>query len=400
MPAKSRAFSIFPKPLFLGAATRSPIGKFGGALRYLKAGPLAALVLREARRRTNDSRSDFVMMGHARQAGAGPNPARQAAIFSGLPETVPAITVNQACSSGLVAVIQGAEKMALGKASSVWVGGAESMSNTPYLIPSARWGQKMGNLELSDGMYQDGFHCPLASMVMGQTVETFLAKELKISREEQDEYALRSQQRAARSWNERLFDAETFQVPPNEKDPKKFPGLRSDEHVRGDTTLESLRKLAPVFDPKSGTLTAGNSSGITDGAAFLHLSNRSASHAEAELLDYEIVALDPKRMGLGPVPSTKALLARQGLTVNDLEAVELNEAFAAQVLACNRELEIPIDRLNPRGGAIALGHPIGATGARILVTLIHSIKGKRGALGLATLCVSGGHGVAVLVKAL
>jgi acetyl-CoA C-acetyltransferase len=397
----AKIHSAFPKPIFVGASTRTPIGKFGGSLKHIPAGELAALALRECIKRVEssgvDARTpDLVYLGHARQAGARPNPARQATIFSGLPESVPAITFNQACASGMAAVIGAAEKIALGRAKSVYAGGVESMSNTPYLLMQGRWGLRMGNTEILDGMTQDGFQCPMANMLMGATVETYLAKELGISRKEQDEYALMSQIRAEKSWKEGLFAAETFEIQGDGKN----QGLREDEHRRGSTTIESLAKLPPVFDKTSGTVTAGNASGVTDGSAFLHLSGEKSSAMDVELLDYEMIGLDPKRMGLGPVESTKKLLARQGLQVSDLDAVELNEAFAAQVIACNRELKIPLEKLNVRGGAIAICHPIGATGARILVTLNHVLKGKTGALGVATLCVSGGQGVAILVRAL
>jgi acetyl-CoA C-acetyltransferase len=389
--------SVFQKPIYVGAATRTPIGKFGGTLKRFSAPQLATMALKEALSRAPEAAApEFVFLGHARQAGAGPNPARQATIFAGLPDSVPAITVNQACASGLTAVFNAVEKIALGRATSIWAGGTESMSNTPYLMPEARWGLRMGNSPILDGMVKDGFHCPMADMVMGETVERFLAQELGISREEQDAYALETQLRAERAWKIGDFLAETFEIPADGKN----LGLREDEHRRGDSTLASLAKLKPVFDPKTGTITAGNSSGITDGAAFLHISSDRGSHAMAEILDFETVALDPKRMGLGPVPAMQNLLKRQGLTVRDLEAVEMNEAFAAQVLACQRTLKIPTEKVNPRGGAIALGHPIGATGARILVTLLHQLKGKPGALGAATLCVSGGQGVAVLVRSL
>ena len=385
----------------MSASTRTPIGKFGGSLKHIPAGELAALALKECVRRAEGSglparTPDLVYLGHARQAGARPNPARQATLFSGLPESVPAITFNQACASGMAAVISGAEKIALGRAHSVYAGGVESMSNTPYFLMQGRWGLRMGNTEILDGMTQDGFHCPMANMLMGATVDTYLAKELGISRKEQDEYALLSQTRAENSWKNGFFQAETFEVPGDGKN----PGLKEDEHRRGSTTLESLAKLPPVFDKTSGTVTAGNASGVTDGAAFLHLSDQASGATDTELLDYEMIGLDPKRMGLGPVESMRRLLSRQGLQVSDLEAVELNEAFAAQVLACNRELKIPMEKLNIRGGAIAIGHPIGATGVRILVTLNHVLKGKAGALGVATLCVSGGQGVAILVRSL
>ena len=386
----------------MGASARTPIGRFGGALKRFQAGDLAALALRECIRRVESAGGadqgpatpDWVFLGHARQAGARPNPARQAALFAGLPESVPAITYNQACASGMAAVIAGAEKIALGRARSVYAGGVESMSNTPYYLMQGRWGLRMGNAEMVDGMTQDGFLCPMAKMLMGATVETYLARELGISRREQDEYALESQKRADQAWKGGLFSSETFEIPGDDKN----PGLKEDEHRRASTTLESLAKLPPVFDPASGTVTAGNASGVTDGSAFLQLTGERTAGSEVELLDYEVVALDPRRMGLGPVESTKRLLARQGISVADLEAVELNEAFAAQVLACNRELGIPSNKLNIRGGAIAIGHPIGATGARILVTLSHLLKGKPGALGVATLCVSGGQGVAILVR--
>ena len=340
------------------------------------------------------SLADFVFLGQARQAGARPNPARQATIFAGLPESVPAITFNQAFASGLASVISAAEKIALGRATSIYAGGVESMSNTPYLLMQGRWGLRMGNTEMIDGMTQDGFLCPMAKMLMGATVDSYLARDLKISRSEQDEYALQSQLRAENSWKSGLFAAETFEITGDEKN----PSLKDDEHRRSQTTLESLAKLPPVFDKEAGTVTAGNASGVTDGAAFLQVCGTKQSTSEVELLDYEMVALDPKLMGLGPVDAVRKMLARQGLTVLDLESVELNEAFAAQVIACNRELKIPAEKLNPRGGAIAIGHPIGATGTRILTTLIHTLKNKPGALGVATLCVSGGQGVAVLVR--
>lgn len=392
-----RAQSAFAKPLYLGAATRSPIGKFGGTLKRFTAPGLAALTLKEARNRASEAPlPDFVLMGHARQAGTGPNTARQATIFSGLPNEIPAITINQACASGMASIILAAEKVALGRARSIWAGGVESMSNTPYLVMQARWGQKLGHMQLTDAMYKDGFHCPMADMVMGETVERFIAQELGIGRKEQDEFALRSQKLADAAWKAGHFLPETFEIPGE----GRTPALREDEHRRGDSTLEALGKLAPSFDPKTGTITAGNASGITDGAAFVHVSNEKLPHAQAELIDFETIALDPRRMGLGPVPAIQNLLKRQGLTVNDMEAVEINEAFAAQVIGCQRSLKIPEEKLNPRGGSIAIGHPIGASGCRITVTLMHELKGKSGAMGLASLCVSGGMGVALLVKSL
>jgi acetyl-CoA acetyltransferase family protein len=236
----------------------------------------------------------------------------------------------------------------------------------------------------------------MSGVVMGETVEKFLVPEFQIARAEQDAFALESQKRAEAAWTQGLFQDETFEIAAE----GKHPALKDDEHRRGDTTLEKLEKLAPVFDAKSGTITAGNSSGITDGAAFVHLGLQKNSQTVAEILDFEIIALDPRRMGLGPVASTQNLLARQKLSIHDITHFELNEAFAAQVIACQRTLKIPAEKVNPRGGSIAIGHPIGATGTRITVTAAHAIKGKSGALALVTLCVSGGHGVALLLRAI
>jgi acetyl-CoA C-acetyltransferase len=252
----------------------------------------------------------------------------------------------------------------------------------------------MGHGEISDGMRKDGFFCPMSQMLMGETVEKFLVPEFQISREEQDHFALLSQQKAARAWEQGFFSEEVLEIPSQ----GKFPGLKTDEHLRAESTLESLQRLAPVFQD-DGTISAGNSSGITDGAAFLNVSTKKDSHTLAQVMDYEMIALAPTHMGLGPVQATQNLLARHGLKVSDLEVVELNEAFAAQAIACQRTLKIPESKLNPRGGAIAIGHPIGCTGTRITVTLLHQLKGKQGALGVATLCVSGGMGVSLLVRA-
>jgi acetyl-CoA C-acetyltransferase len=251
----------------------------------------------------------------------------------------------------------------------------------------------MGHAPVVDAMYQDGFHCPLADQLMGETAET-LAREYAISRSAQDEFALRSQQRAHAAWQAGLFRAE---VAPIAADGKR-PGLDHDEHVRGDTTLEKLAKLAPVFDPR-GTVTAGTSSGLTDAACALVL-EPAGSRAQplAEILDYELAGVDPARMGLGPVPATRRLLERTGLKLADVELVELNEAFAAQVLACAHDLHLELERTNVHGGAIALGHPIGATGARIVVTLVHAMRARGARYGIATLCVSGGQGAAVLLR--
>jgi acetyl-CoA C-acetyltransferase len=387
--------SIFQNPIYVSFPYRTPIGKFGGSLKGLTAPQLASTLLSSLVKKTQTHYPvDYVIMGHARQAGAGPNPARQAALGAGLPDTIPAFTVNQACASGLTAVISACEKISLGKAQGIFAGGVESMSNTPYILPQARWGTKMGHGQVIDGMHQDGFFCPMSQMVMGATVENFLVPEFQISRAEQDNFALGSQQKVANAYLKNLFQDEIVTIPAVGKN----PGLTEDEHKRTDTTLDSLKKLPPVFDPMQGTVTAGNSSGITDGAAFLYLSGQKTPDAIAEIIDFETTALDPRRMGLGPVSAIQKLLKRQSLQIKDIAIFEINEAFAAQVIACQRHLNIEEDRLNPRGGSIALGHPIGATGARILVTLIHQIKNKSGSLGIASLCVSGGHGVSMLIR--
>lgn len=383
-------------PIYLGAATRTPIGRFGGSLKQLTAVELASLTLTEAMKRAPQAKTpDWVILGHARQAGCGPNTARQVALFSGLSEKTPAMTINLACASGLISVITAVEKILLGQAQSIWAGGTESMSNTPYILHKARWGNRMGNLDLLDGMIKDGFHCPMADMLMGETVERYLVKELSISRHEQDQFALESQRRADSAWKLGEFSDETFII----HDKKKNFSLTGDENRKGSTSFDNLSKLRPVFDTQNGTITAGNSSGITDGAAFVHVASEKAEHTLAEVIDYEVIALDPKKMGLGPVESVQNLLKRNHLSIHDIETIELNEAFAAQVLACQRYLHIPHEKLNPKGGSIALGHPIGATGTRILTTLMHTLKNRTGTLGIATLCVSGGHGVSILIRA-
>lgn len=391
--------SRLPKKIYIGAATRTPIGKFGGSLQSYTAPQLATLALQASLKvsPTDPQNINGIILGHARQAGAGPNPARQAGIFAGLADTIPAFTVNQACASGLRAVVSAAESIALGRAKTIFAGGVESMSNTPFFVPQARWGNKMGNLKIIDGMYQDGFHCPMADMVMGATVENYLVPEFKISREEQDDFALKSQIKASNAWKQGRFNEEVHEILP---DGKKL-GLKTDEHFRSDTTKESLQKLKPVFNTSSGTITAGNSSGITDGAAFCEISESENSASLVELLDWEISALDPRRMGIGPVSAINNLLKNNSLNVSDIDLFEINEAFAAQVIACQRHLNIPEPKLNVNGGSIALGHPIGATGVRILCTLAHELK-RRGPnkLGVASLCVSGGMGFAILIRSL
>ena len=390
------------KNVYLAASVRTPIGRFGGTLASWTAADLGVAAAKAGFERAG-LRPDQIQQsiwGCARQAGGGPNVARQITYRAGVPETVSAFTVNQACGSGLQAIMLAAQQIMLGRADIVLAGGTESMSRVPYFAEGARWGMRMGNMELVDGMYRDGFNDPLSGLVMGETAEN-LARQYGISRAEQDEYALRSQERAQAAIESGRFDEEivSLEIKGRKGEATNFA---RDEHARAGTTMQDLGKLAPVFS-KAGTVTAGNSSGITDGAAaVLVLSEaaleRSGIQAEARIVDYEVTGVAPEIMGIGPVPAIRCLLARQQLSLTDIDLIELNEAFAAQVIACDRELKFDPDRLNVNGGAIALGHPIGCTGVRITTTLLHEMK-KRGArLGLSTLCVSGGMGLALLVE--
>jgi acetyl-CoA C-acetyltransferase len=391
------------REVVVAGAVRTPIGRFGGTLSGLTAAQLGAVAAREALRRAGVEAGhvDEAAIGCARQAGGGPNVARQVAYRAGIPQEVPAYTVNMACGSGLKAIDLGFRAVRDGDADVVLAGGTESMSRVPYLHMQARWGQRMGDHELVDAMYQDGFLCPLAEQVMGETAET-LATQYRISREEQDAFALRSQQRAARAIEEGRFQAEI--VPVAVKGKGGEVEVARDEHPRADTTLASLARLAPVFKEEGGTVTAGNSSGITDGAAAMVV--LSAERARklgvkplARVLGVAAAGVDPHVMGIGVVPAVRRLLERLSLRLEDFDLVEVNEAFAAQVLACGKELPFDPERLNVSGGAIALGHPIGATGARITTTLLHEMKRRGARRGLATLCISGGMGLAAAFEA-
>lgn len=390
------------KNVYLVGSVRTPIGRFGGTLSEWSAADMGVAVATESlkRARLDPTQIQESIWGSARQAGGGPNVGRQVTYRAGVPETVPAYTVNQACGSGLKAIILGAQEIMLGRARAVLAGGTESMSRVPFYAEGARWGMRMGNMELVDGMYRDGFNDPLSGLVMGQTAEN-LARQYEISREEQDAYALRSQTRAEAAINSGRLDEEItpLEIKGRKGETKQF---ERDEHYRAGTTIESLRKLAPVFS-KDGTVTAGNSSGITDGAAAMVLMSEEAllesgAEAEARLVDYEITGVAPEIMGIGPVPAVRALLSRQNLTLDEIDLIELNEAFAAQVIACDRDLGFDAERLNVNGGSIALGHPIGCTGVRITTTLLHEMKKRKAQRGLATLCVSGGMGLALLVE--
>jgi acetyl-CoA C-acetyltransferase len=390
------------KKVYLASAVRTPIGKFGGSLAGLSAADLGVVAAKESLRRSGIAaeRVNDSIWGCARQAGGGPNVARQITYRAGIPESVPAFTVNQACGSGLKAIILAAQEILLGRAHVVLAGGTESMSRVPYFAEGARWGARLGNTQLVDGMYRDGFNDPLSGLVMGETAEN-LARQYHISRQHQDDYALRSQQRAQAAIEAGSFES---QICPVDIQGRKGESIAfdKDEHPRANTALADLAKLPPVFS-KDGTVTAGNSSGITDGAsAILVLSEEAikdfGTQAQARIIDYEITGVAPEIMGIGPVPAIRSLLQRQQLSLNDIDLIELNEAFAAQVIACDRELGFDASKLNVNGGAIALGHPIGCTGVRITTTLLHELNRRQGRLGLATLCVSGGMGLALLVE--
>jgi acetyl-CoA C-acetyltransferase len=399
---------MHPSDVVIVGARRTPIGRYGGSFRTVHPAELGAVAARAAIESSGISPSDVdeVLMGHGRQAGSGPNPARQVVRRAGLPDTVPAQTINKACASGMQAVATGAQSIMLGESNVVVAGGIESMSRMPYLIESedARWGHKMGNFTLVDAMYRDGFTCSVCGLIMGETAEV-LARQYGITREASDAYALETQRRAAAAVREGRFQAEI--APVAVKDAKGQPRtVDADEHPRADTTIDSLRKLPPVFgevEGQRGIITAGTSSGITDGGAALVLMSAQLARERgiqplAKITGWASAAVDPRIMGIGPVPAMQKLFARTGLSLDDFDLVELNEAFAPQVLAVLRDMPVDPDRLNVNGGAIALGHPIGATGARILVTLVHEMQRRQARRGLATLCVSGGLGMAMAVE--
>jgi acetyl-CoA C-acetyltransferase len=390
--------------IYVLSAVRTPIGKFGGAFRDVSAVTLGATASVEAMRRAGVSpgQVDEVIFGLARQAGNRPNPARQILHQSGIPVEKTAFTINMACASGMKAIGLGFESLLLGENAIVLAGGTENMSQIPYLLDGARWGYRLGDGAVVDAMYRDGLFCPLADMVMGATAEV-LADKYKISRREQDEFAYESQAKTGAAMDEGGFAAEI--IPVMTKGKKGADVLIDrDEHPRPDTTLEKLAGLPPVFK-KDGTVTAGNSSGLTDGAAALVLATESSAQKlglkpVAEIIAVTSAGVDPREMGLGPVPATQKILKLLNLKLSDFDLIELNEAFAAQVLAVERELKWDTARRNIHGGAIALGHPTGCTGARITVTLLYALIQRDKELGLATLCVSGGLGMALVLKRL
>jgi len=387
--------------VYILSAVRTPIGKFGGSLASMTASDMGVVAAKAAMERAGvrPDQIEETIFGNARQAGGGPNPARQISIRSGVPQGVPAYTVNKACASGLKSIALGYQEIATGNLDCVLAGGTESMSRLPYYLDGARWGYRLGNQELVDGMYRDGFFCPLAKMLMGETAEV-LAEQYKITRNEQDEFALCSQARAAVAIEAKRFDSELAPVTlESKKGPQTF---NRDEHPFVGATMEKMAKLSPVFST-TGTITAGNSSGITDGAAAVVLASEDFAGKNnlkplVRVLAVTSVGVDPRIMGIGPVPALRKMEQKYKLRLTDFDLIELNEAFAAQVLACDRELHFDRAKLNVNGGAIALGHPIGCTGTRITVTLLHEMLKRKAKRGVATLCVSGGMGMALAIE--
>ncbi len=386
---------------FILSAVRTPIGKFGGRLAHMTSSDLGtvAAVAALVRAGVTGSQIEETIFGSARQAGNGPNPARQISMRAGVPKEVTAYTVNMACASGLKSIALAFQEILAGNMECLLVGGAESMSRVPYYLDGGRWGYRLGNQELVDGMYRDGFLCPLAKMVMGETAEV-LADQYKITRDEQDQFALRSQQKAESAIKANRFSDEIAPVTIATK--KGEETMTQDEHPFLGATLDKLAKLGPVFS-KTGTVTAGNSSGITDGASALVIASgdfvkRNNLKPLARIMAVTSAGVDPGTMGVGPVPALQKMEARHGLKVGEFDLIELNEAFAAQVIACDRELHIDPEKLNVNGGSIALGHPIGCTGARITATLVHEMRKRNAKRGVATLCVSGGMGMALAVE--
>ena len=390
------------REIVIASAVRTAIGSFNGGLASLSAADLGAIVIKEALERAGlkGDAVDEVIFGNVLQAGLGQNPARQAAVKAGLPVEVPAFTVNKVCGSGLKSVNLAAQAVLCGDADVVIAGGMESMSQAPYVLSNkARWGYRMGNDKVVDVMVQDGLWCTFNDYHMGITAENVAAK-YGVTREDQDRLAFESQDKAVKAINFGAFKDEI--VPVTIKGRKGDVVFDTDEYPRAGTTAEGLAGLKPAFK-KDGTVTAGNASGINDGAAALVIMSADKAKALrieplAKIVSYAAGGVDPALMGLGPVPATRKALSKAGLTVKNLDLIEANEAFAAQFLAVGKELGFSKDKVNVHGGAIALGHPIGASGARILVTLLHAMERYGVRRGLATLCIGGGQGVATIVE--
>jgi acetyl-CoA C-acetyltransferase len=379
---------------------RTPVGKFLGSFADVTAVELGTIAAREALRRAGvePGRVDQTIYGHARQAGNGPNTGRQVSLKAGVPVEVAAYNVNIACGSGMKAVQLGAQQIVLGDSEVVLAGGMENMTRVPFLLPQMRLGYRLGNADVVDAMYRDGLLDPLSGLIMGETAEN-LVDMYDITRREQDELALESQHKARDGTDRRVAEIVAVEAP----GPKgSMLTVSADEHPRPDTTLELLERLEPVFR-EGGSVTAGNSAGITDGAAALVLMSEARARSEgreplARILGMSWAGVPPEIMGIGPVPATKKVLERTGLSLADIDLIEINEAFAAQVIACERELKIDRDKLNVNGGGISIGHPIGMSGARIILSLAYEMRARGAALGLATLCISGGQGLAVVLE--
>ena len=384
------------------SACRTPIGSFGGSLKDISANALGAVVIRDTVDRSGVDSSEIgdVIMGCVLQAGSGMNIARQASLEAGLPQEVPAETINRVCGSGLQAVVHAVEGVRLGYVNLIVAGGTESMSSAPYLLKGARWGYRLGDNEIADSILNDGLTCAVNNCHMGGTAEE-VASRYSISRERQDEYSAESQRRAGVAIKNRYFEDEIVPVSIQQRkgDPILF---KTDEYPRANTTKEKLAGLRPAFN-KEGSVTAGNSSGINDGAAALVVASEeyAAKHESsplAKVVSFATIGLEPMIMGMGPVLAIQKALERAGLTLDKIDLFELNEAFAAQALAVTQELQLDLKKVNVRGGAIALGHPIGASGARILTTLIYALRAKGGGRGVASLCAGGGMGIAMVVE--
>ncbi len=388
--------------VILGAC-RTPIGSFGGVFKDLSAVDLGAIVIREAIARAGVKDADVgdVVMGCVLQAGAGMNVARQAALEAGLPVEVPGETVNRVCGSGLQAVVHAVEAIRVGYVDTMLAGGTESMSNAPYLLPGARWGYRMGNGQAVDSMLNEGLMCAIGNCHMGMTAEE-VARRYRITRDEQDQFAAESQQKAERATKAGAFKAEIVPVtiPQKKGEPIR---VDTDEYPRPGTTIEKLAQLKAAFNKKEGTVTAGNASGINDGAAAVVVTTaekakKVGTRPLARILAYVSTGVDPAIMGMGPVPAVRKVLERAQLKTDDVDLFELNEAFAAQSLAVVRELGLDVAKVNVNGGAVALGHPIGASGARILTTLVHALIARKLRYGVASLCIGGGMGIAMAVE--
>ena len=381
------------------SAVRTPVGTMGGAFVDVPAPTLGAIAAQEALRRAGLESVDEVLMGNVLSAGLGQNPARQVALGAGLSESTPSMTVNKVCGSGLKTIALAAQSIRLGDAEAVLAGGMENMSRAPYLVENGRYGYRLGNGALVDEMIRDGLWCAFEDCHMGTTAEN-VARDYEVSREDQDAFAAASQQKAERAIAEGRFRDEIVSVPVTRR--KETVTVEVDEHPRAGITAEALAGMRPAFD-KAGSVTAGNASGINDGGAAVVVMSEARARAEgrtplARIRAYASAGVPPRVMGMGPVPAVRAALERAGMTVHDVDLFELNEAFAAQSVAVGRELAVPDEKLNVNGGAIALGHPIGASGTRIMVTLLHEMQRRGATTGVAGMCIGGGQGIAMVVE--